>query len=517
MEVRIYKNTSSEGIRSALSAFGRFSSIEIDEGKNLETNGSFLIFREIGFFEGLHRLIFESKNSLEEKRKNSRDHLYNFSKERPEIKKLLGSSIVEKEYWTVGEFREKLKTKTDFIRREKNNDLLHIPTPVTSQVGVIDAKSSKVKADHIIEWKAGPTKCPVPVLNGVEIEHKIGDIYDPVFNIISNGERKTVSIIHTDNPDDDEIRAAYMTALKDASGHVVIKPIYDIPLTEIKKRQPEYEKERIYKICSDQSIRILLEEIDSAVINNKDIRFVTIARGDAPDARFLPRVVGQRTILDEEKKRAGGNANLALMPDSLKLIKNEMEDQLQVRADELANIKLEETKIKDVYLCQAQPEMLGADTAFLDFESIERGARELKKNGKGQLDRVWNLSRDPRYITYSEVNAISSVTTNVSNIAAFEIPACELPASQVIALQSGSSQSKSSDAEKAFFINHLRNLTGRVVIEVRSQSTMRNGLLDALEELSKRPGGLGFVCVLASGVPEILFSLPDSLLIKSEQ
>jgi hypothetical protein len=43
MEVKIYKNTSSEGIRNAISGFGRFSSIEIEE-KNDATQGKFLIF-----------------------------------------------------------------------------------------------------------------------------------------------------------------------------------------------------------------------------------------------------------------------------------------------------------------------------------------------------------------------------------------------------------------------------------------------------------------------------------------
>jgi hypothetical protein len=154
--------------------------------------------------------------------------------------------------------------------------------------------------------------------------------------------------------------------------------------------------------------------------------------------------------------------------------------------------------------------MLGADVAFLDFSSIERGAAELNKSGLKQLQRVWNLSRDTRFVTNREVEGILTKTKNQWNIEAFELPACELPANQVFAMQSGPSKTTASDKEKDFFINHLKNLKGRVVIEVRSKSTMRAGLLEALKELSKRPQGLGFDCVLAFRNHEDLWDLPAS-------
>ena len=69
MEVRIQKNASGEDIRSALSSFSRFSSIEIDKEKDIDGKGTVFIFREVGFFKGLRQLIFESKENLEEKRK----------------------------------------------------------------------------------------------------------------------------------------------------------------------------------------------------------------------------------------------------------------------------------------------------------------------------------------------------------------------------------------------------------------------------------------------------------------
>ena len=499
MEVKIYKNTSSEGIRNALSGFGRFSSIEIGEEKNLESKESVLIFREIGFFEGLHRLIFESKKSLEEKRKNSRDYLYNFSQERPEIKKLLGSSIL-KEYWTVGEFREKLKIKTDFVRGEKNNDPVDIPLVSNSKVGVIDARISKIKADRVISWQIADVD--VSKVTGTDdVKAENGD------------SKKIISVVHKNHPNADQLRSAYKSALSGAVGQVVISPIVDLPVDQIQSRQPEYAMgNRFYDVCSDESIRILLEEIDLAILANTNIKSVTIARNGAPDERFLPRVVGQRAVLDEKKRLAVENQskNLTQMPDSLKLIKGEMEERLQVKMPELKNVNLEKTSLTGVSVCCAQPEMLGADVAFLDFSSIERGAAELNKSGLKQLQRVWNLSRDTRFVTNKEVEAIVTDSKNQWNIEAFELPACELPANQVFAMQSGSSKTKAFDKEKDFFMNHLKNIKGRVVIEVRSKSTMRDGLLEALEELSKRPQGLGFDCVLAFRNHQDLWDLPAS-------
>jgi hypothetical protein len=515
MEVPIYENTSSEGIRKALSGFGRFSSIDIEE-KNDAIKGKILIFREVGLLESLHRLIFKSKEDLEISRKNSQKFLYEFSKNRPDIQKLLGSSIVEKEYWTVGEFREKLKIKTDFVRREKNNDLLQIPKSLNSKVAVIDAKSSGIKADFLIQWTMGPTKVyedsgevdgPKKVTK--EIESRL---LDPIVE----DERKTLFIIHEDNPNDAELRAAYKAALSNASGHVVIEPIYDVPISDIEEKNPEYPKEYIQKICSDQSLRILLEEINHALIKNPHIKNVTIARGGTPDSRFLSRVVGQKAILYEQIRHAAENQeqNLTPMPDSLRLIKDEMEDRLQVKVSELQDVDFLETKYQGVSLCCAEPEMLAADVAFLDFSSIERGATVLKKSGLGQLQRVWNLWRDRGSVASEEVGNILTNTKKRWNIHAFELPACELPANKVFAMESVRGANDTSDSAKNFFITHLKNLEGRVVIEVRGSGTLRTGLFDALDELSREPGGLGFECVLAFAYTRTDTWFPDDLLPK---
>jgi hypothetical protein len=517
MKIKISENTSSHGIIEALSKFGRFSSVEFDEEKNSATNEKYIVFREVGFFEGLHRLLFKSKEELEIKRKNSQNYLYEFSKKRPEIKKFLGISILDKEYWTAEELREKLKVKAEIVRRENKNDLLKIPTSLNSKVGVIDAKSSGIKADFLIEWKIGPTKLPVG-LGEIDGSSKITKAIDNrLFGTVDKDDGKTISIIHDDNPGDAEIRAAYKAALSDASGHVVIEPIYDIPISEIKEKNSEYSTENLYKICSDQSIRILLEEIDEALLKNSNINNVTIARSGTPDGRFLSRVLGQKAILNEEIKNAAESQdkNLTLMPDSLRLIKDEIEERPPVKAPELQNVELSQTKYQGVRLCSAKPEMLAADVAFLDFSSIERGATELKKSGSGQLQRVWNLSRDPGSVANVEVETILKKTRSQWNIDAFGLPACELPANKVFALQTVEGRNNTSDREKEFFMTHLKNIKGRVVIEVRAKSTLRTGLLEALEELSNRPQGLGFECILACNEKPYSGFFPNDLLVKN--
>jgi hypothetical protein len=489
MKVIIQKNTSSEDIRSALSAFGRFSSIEIDEEKKPDGKENVLIFREVGFFKELRQLIFESKENLEQKRKNNRDYLTNFSKERPEIQKLLGSSILDKGHWTAGELREKLKIKTVLIKYEKNNNLLETPLVSESKVGVIDARISKVKADSVISWKTpNVDNSQDRGIHGVKSENE--------------NSRKTISVEHKVNPNDAQIRAAYQSALSKATGQVVISPIVDLPVDQIQKSHPENAKSSgIQDEYSDDSIRILLEEIDNAVRDNKNIRSVTIARGGGPDEKFLPRFVGQRAILDEKKRRDVENqsTNLPPMPDSLKLVKRELADRFLLnKADELQNVTFHATRLERVKTCQAKPEMLTADVAFLDVLSIARGAVELKKSGMGELARVWSLSFDKRFTSSQEVAGILDNTKTTWKIGAFELPACELPATQVIALERDMVPATGCAHEKDFFMTHLKNLKGRVVIEVGEPSSMREGLMQALEELSKRPGGLGFDCVLAS-------------------
>lgn len=509
MEVKIYKNTSSEGIRNALSGFGRFSSVEIDEEKNPTNKESVLIFREVGFFKGLHRLIFKSKEELERSRNNSQRFLIEFSQNSPYIEKLLGSFILEKKSWKVGELREKLKLKTDLITRKKNTDLLEISTPLNSKVGVIDAKSSNIKADYVVEWKIGPTKLHVglPTVEGPS--ESTFDIDNRTFGTVVNGSRKTISFIHADCPDDVELREAYKAALKGASGHVVIEPIYDIPVSEIKERQSEYEKENLYKICSDQSIRILLEEVDKALLENANIKNVTITRCGVPDGRFLSRVYGQRFLQQEENRTASkaSDDDLTPMPKILKIINDEQKNSLMlVKVTEIES-ELSESKIPGVFISDKQtPWLLRANKAFLSFDAIENCASNLASSGMGQLQRVLNISRD-------EVNEIKKKTNDQWGIKTFELPACELPADQVFAIQDGTGEKASLENAKAFFIRHLENFTGRVVIEVRGKSIMRAGMLSALKELSQRPDGLGFECVLSATSRDIadgLFDLVES-------
>ena len=493
MKVKIYKNTSSEGLRNALSGFGRFSSIEIDEEKNVENKESVLIFREIGFFKGLHRLIFKSKEELARRKENSQKFLYEFSKNSPYIEKLLGSSILEKKSWKVSELREKLKTKTDFIQREKSDDLLNIPPPSDGMVGVIDARISKIKANSVIGWQiANVNKSEVTGIHDVEAEN--------------SRSKKVISVVHQQHPNGEELREAYASALSVAVGQVVISPIVDLPVDQIKKRQPEYATGNgSYDVCSDQSIRFLLEEIDKALKSNANIKSVTIARNDTPDGRFLSRVLGQRAIIDDEKNRENESQRkfIATMPDFLKLIDKEMQEQAPFKVSLSDQYSFEKTNLKGVSICDENPENVVADTAFLSLNSLTRSSSALAEAGQKQLQRIHDLTFKPGGVAKAEADAIFRDMALKWSIDALELPACELPVTKLFVMRNsvdkdGVEREATKGLSKEFFIAHLEGLSGRIVIDPFLEGEVNDGLFEALKELSERPEGLGFECVIAS-------------------
>lgn len=499
MEVKVYKNTSSEGIRNALSGFGRFSRIEIDEEKNGENKESVLIFREVGFFKGLHRLIFKSKEDLERSRNNSQRFLYEFSKNNPYIEKLLGSSILEKKSWKVSEFREKLKTKTDFIRREKSDDLLDIPLSLNSKVGVIDARISKIKADSVISWQiANVDKSQVTGSNDVEAEN--------------SRSKKVISVAHQQYPKDEQLRDAYASALSDVVDQVVISPIVDLPVDQIKNRQPEYATGKgSYDVCSDQSIRFLLEAIDEALKTNTNIKSVTIARNDTPDGRFLSRVLGQRAIINDERARANESQSkfIATMPDFLKLIDKEMQEQEPFKFSLNDQYAFEKTGLNGVSICEENPENVIADIAFLSLNSLTRSSSALAEAGGKQLQRVVDLTFKPGGVAKAEADAIFRDMAVRWSIDALELPACELPVNKLFVMRNsvdkdGIEREPTKGLSKEFFKEHLKGLSGCVVIDPFLEGRINDGLLEALKELSERPEGLGFQCVIASKNPEAL-------------
>ena len=202
------------------------------------------------------------------------------------------------------------------------------------------------------------------------------------------------------------------------------------------------------------------------------------------------------------------------MPESLKIINDELKNSLMLVKATAIESNFLESKIPGVFISvQYEPWLLQANKAFLGFDAIENCARKLAVSGMDQLQRVWNISRDGNFITHDEVNKIKKKTNDQWGIETFELPACELPADQVFAIQSGAGEKVSVENAKEFFIQHLENSTGRVVIEVLGKSVMRTGMLSALKELSQRPGGLGFECVLSATTPYItngLFELVES-------
>ncbi len=488
-EIRTNQNISSEALRQKLKSFGAFSELEIAtevDGKNGEKR---IVFREVSLGERLRRFLFEDKQKIEDSRKKSRDFLKNFAESRPEFMKILGSSIVEKNFWTVSEFRNNLVVKTEILKNEEKNGLFRIPKNSQSKFGVTDAKLSEIEADKFVAWSFHTPK-------------SVTKNFPYVSNDKSLGSEKSVSVVCKKNPNGYDLRCAYQTALKAASGHVVLSPIYDVPVHRVKNRQPEYaENSRFHDIQSDNNLRILIEEIDRAIRENKNITKVTIARGDTPDEWFLSRVLAQREIFEKNKTDANKipNTSLASMPPSLNLIVDDVGGEYGSRVKSENDVsRLKKTELSQVSLYAGDPGTVTADTAFLTFSSVDRCASALNSSGMRQFRRIRDLIFNKDSAINGEVQTIFSRTQQQWGISALELPPCEMPSSKLYAINERDFVSMTHDSVKNFFIKHLDGLEGRVVLEITGNDVLDKAMWEALQGLNSKFKEKNVECMLAS-------------------
>ncbi len=478
-EFQLSKNASSEAIRQQLRDFGRFSEIDISVEKGQGNDEQIVIFREIGLGQRLQRFLFEDKKTIEESRKKSQQHLIDLAKNRPDIKKLLGNSIIENKFWVVGDFREKLKIQTSSIRRDTQTDKFQIPENSTLRCGVTDASVSEVKADTYVHWNfhSNPSLTPVA-------EKEVAD-------------KNSVTVTCDYRPDKNQLRAAYRIALSNASGHLVLSPINDVPLTQVKEQYPDCAKAGIFDLPSDMNLRILLEEIDQALNQNKNLAAVTIARDNLHDQQFLSRVLAQRAMIDKEKELVEKlpDKKHAAMPEGLRLI--EQSDVL-VKAPEDDLAKLKTTALPNVFLYQGDPAKLSADTTFMSSGSLDQTAQRFASDGMKQLRKTLDLINDPSSVVSTQANDIMSRSEDLWGVLALELPPGEIPTNKLYSMRPGASDQMTEHSLKIFFKEHLQNLTGRVVIEVPDHEMMAKALWSALEELAPDFEKSRLECILAS-------------------
>ena len=488
-EIRIAQNIPSEVLRQKLKSFGAFSELEIAAEVNAKNGDKSIIFREVSLGERLRRFFFEDKTNIEESRRKSRDFLKDFAESRPDIYKILGASIIEKNFWTASDFRNHLLVKTDILKSEEKNGLFRITQSSKSKFGVTDAKVSEIEADKFISWSFHSPQ--------------LGRKFLPcVTNNKDSENQKNISVVYKNNPDEQDLKSAYQTALSAASGHVVLSPIYDVPVQEVKNRQPEYaENSRFHDIQSDNNLRILIEEIDRAIRENTNITKVTIARGDTPDEWFLSRVLAQREIF--EKKKADANkipgTGLASMPPSLNLIVEDVGGEYDLRVKSENDVsRLKKTELSQVSLYAGDPGTVTADTAFLTFGSVDRCATALHSSGMTQFRHIRNQIFDPSSAINKEVQTIFSSTQRQWGISALELPPCEMPSSKLYAINEGDLVSLAHDSAKKFFTQHLEGLEGRVVLEITGNDILDKAMWEALRDLNPKFQPKNLECVLAS-------------------
>jgi hypothetical protein len=229
-------------------------------------------------------------------------------------------------------------------------------------------------------------------------------------------------------------------------------------------------------------------------------------------------VLGQRSIIDGEKNRANEPQRnfIATMPDFLKLIDKEMQEQESPKFSLSDQYSFEETELAGISICEENPENIIADTAFLSLDSLSRSSSALAEKGKKQLQRVVDLTFKPGGVAKAEADVIFRGMADKWGIDALELPACELPVKKLFVMRNsmgkdGVERKSTKDLSKEFFIAHLEDLSGRVVIDPFLFGRINDGLFEALRELSERPEGLGFECVIASGNPTLLSEFKTKL------
>lgn len=494
-EIRMTQNISSEVLRQKLKSLGAFSELEIATEVDVKNGEKIIVFREVSLGERLRRFLFEDKQNIEDGREKSRNFLKTFAESRPEFMKILGSSIIEKNFWTVSDFRNHLVVKTEILKSEEKNGLFRIPKNSESKFGVTDAKVSEIESDKFIAWS----------FHSPQLREKF---FPSVSNNEDSENQKNISVVCKNNPNGHDLRAAYRTALSAASGHVALSPIYDVPVHRVKNRQPEYaENSRFHDIQSDNNLRILIEEIDRAMRENKNITKVTIARGDAPDEWFLSRVLAQREIF--EKKRTDTNkipsTGLASMPPSLNLIVEDVGGGHGLRVKSENGVpKIKETDLSQVSLYAGDPGTVTTDTAFLTFRSVDRCASALNSSGMRQFQRIRDLIFNPRSTIKGEVQTIFSSTQRRWGISALELPPCEMPTDKLYAINEGDLASMKHDSAKKFFTEHLSGLKGRVVLEITGHDVLDKAMWEALQDLNSEFKAKKVECMLASSDDAIL-------------
>lgn len=479
---KISENASCEEIRQVLSRFGRFSELDIKIEGNQKNGERYVVFSEIGISKRLRRFIFEDKKTVESSRKQSQRHLQDLAVNRPDISKLLGLSVLKNKFWTASDLYEKLKIRTTAVQSDRYTGKFEIKNDADLRRGVTDAKLSEVEADTYIHWN-------------------ISDISsENIIAVQKSDEKSSVTVSCNFNPDETNLRGAYRAALSNATGHVVLSPVVDVPMPEVKDNYPYYAEAGILEVRSDKNLRILLEEIDLALQKNKAITRVTIARGDVQDDRFLSRVLAQRAILDRENESANQRAeeNPAAMPESFRRFGQTDSAALSIKAEVDDSASLDPTYLPRVHLCCSDPGTLKADTTFLSFQSVDRCATALAKAGLNEFRQVRDLVFDDSSLVREEAEKIMTKTEKQWGIQVLEIPPGEMPCLRLYAMQPGSANSITFDLAKIFFVEQLKRLKGRVVIEIPANLLVRKALWASLNEINHRLEAGQLECVLAT-------------------
>lgn len=259
-DIHIRVNTTTDDIRRELSAFGRFSNVEASVVK--VGQDSTIVLHEVTLGERLKKFVFQSAKSRVESEVDSRRALNELADSRPIIRELLNLSINQKSTWAAAELHRAFASQLDRLAPEERGGELIVRLKEKGQIGIANAKVMDIKSDSKVSWGLRPeTESPPTTVSSPSTSRPYVE----------------VAVFHPTTPTDEQMRSAYENALTAASGHVVIAPIkhFDVGVKQS---------------CSDTSIRLLLEAIDTAKQKNTKLTAVTIAAGEYGDTNLAGRI-----------------------------------------------------------------------------------------------------------------------------------------------------------------------------------------------------------------------------------
>jgi hypothetical protein len=428
---------------------------------------------EVDLLERLRRSLVGNKD----REKASQDALLKLSEINPAIRLALGASILDEKSWSASELRSKLKLPADRLAKDEVTGKFHIPQD--HPVALANIRAEESDANLLLRWKIIPK-------NGADTP--------PVPGKVNVADKRVNQFTVAAGPDEAELRKIYLDVLRDAinddCSHITLSPIPD------QIDSDDYDQ-IFHQAFSDNSIRYLLEAIDSINLSHPSALRVTITTDRIPGlADKIKDIQSQRRFGSAANPSA--DTSVAAMPTALKALAPGLSHL--PKADSIFNLGgIEKIKeFDDVRLYWGDPHRLAAQTMILQFEGLHAASARLAGQGSSQFVRIHDMVFDEQRLLGTEAKQVTADARKKWGIDALEIPSCEIHASRLFGMGVPQDGRLTAEAAKNFFLEHLRASKGRVVIDLPKNEEARKGLFEAIRAFKQAESGKNSEIILAT-------------------